>query len=156
MHAIIKYRSELNKRKELLENDAELLQYFRQQLARDNFLAPDMKKGRQLKKSELAELLKYFNKPELCQKVQSIKFPAFFNIHLDQHEILVNGEDESARKRVKLSELDSKKSKIRFNVMLSDLKEKWIESNFELSEKQLLETINQNLISKYTIVKPNM
>jgi hypothetical protein len=152
MQAVIKYRNVLRKRKDLLKNKEELLKYFRQELARENFLAPSLKKGRQLRKIELIELLNYLDKPEVSENVQSIRVPSFYNLRLDQHEILLD-KDEPPAKRMKLGELDSKKSKIRFNAMLSDLKEKWIESNFELTEKQLLDSINKDSISKYLLQK---
>jgi hypothetical protein len=157
MLTIIKYRDLLLKSKVgLLENKEELIKYFRQEMTRScsfSSVSVGKQKSRSLRDYELVELLKYLNRVEYKNDVESIRVPAFYPLKPADFEITVSGGVDNEQKRITLSEYDANVNKIRFSLLLNELKEKWIDSNFELSASELMATINEQTISKYVVSK---
>lgn len=130
-----------------LKNDHEILEFFNRELARSRSNI-----DRPLKKSEASEIAIYCNKAYLIKKISELRYPQF--------KITVNTE---ALKSVKFQEFETGETlsfadlvsqrRIRVNHLLSDLKEKWIDSNFALSEAQLVKSLEEKGLNSYVKLK---
>ena len=106
-----------------------------------------------LKKSakieECIEFLKYLNRPDLIEQVKDIQIP---KLRLNQaiiisHEIF----DEKSNRSIQIGEYISlNKLKIKFGPLLYDLRMIWINSNFTLTQEDLLKKIDKSFLENYS------
>lgn len=141
MLAIMKYEKMLRD-----EQDQEKIVEF----LTKQFVYPKAILDRPLRKDEAIEIMKYLNKPELLERISQIKVPEFSLNYKDLNEHKMFDEDSNSFFRL---EDYSKLRKIRFNFLLNDLKNKWIDSNFKLTNQELLKLIDLKYLQEYIKTK---
>jgi hypothetical protein len=128
-----------------LNDDAKILKALKRE-----FVNPKANKEKPLRKSESIELIKLLDRVHLIEVINNMVVPVLkINAgSLREHEI----KDPQTKQLIKLDDLNNK-SPVAFNQMLYDLKMNWIESDFKLSNEQLLSKINEETIQNYFIKK---
>jgi hypothetical protein len=134
MHAIKKYETSVTSD----QSDEWVLDYFRREMANPNAI-----KNRPLKTKECIEVVKYLNRLDLIAKLEAIRVPKFeLNIlDLEKHQQKIQP-TQSLDKNLKF--------KLNFGLMLKDLRLKWIDSDFTLTNEDLLKSIDEKSLQKYT------
>lgn len=147
MCTIIKYKQVFKERPDLIDNKEECMRYFRRELARDQFTEL-MRKKRPVRKHDLIELVKYMNKLEYTHDIENLTWPKFEldAATLAQHTL--RGSNETVHEMI-----TRKKQKLSVNRLLGDLKKQWIDSNFEMSQEQLLSSLDEGVINNYLNTK---
>ena len=140
MHAILKYENKLRN-----ERDPERLVMF---------LTQEMSRRRAVLDSPLEleaaiEALKFIYRLDMIEKVRQTHRPAFKVSFLDlnNHLMFVS----QLKTKISLEEYAKKFDQIRFKEILSDLKTKWIDSEFKLTKEELLNLIDENYLIKFLI-----
>ena len=141
---IIKYRDALKNNAQISKTKAELFKFITNELCREDYIT---KKHKPLKKYHFLELMKYLDMARYCADIKEIKVPKF---NLDINKLRgYKYFDSKANDKVLLNDLNMK-HKLRFNHMINDLRSKWIDSNYELTDEELLDSfINENSIRNY-------
>jgi hypothetical protein len=147
IYAIVKYQKIIDDNKDFLNKKELVLE----RLKRD-FISSKGNKQRPLKKTEAIEMMKYFDRSDYISDIENMILPEFSITHqtILTHKIF----DESLNKEITIEEYDPAKKKLRLGYIFKDLKEKWIESDFKLTNKQLLSMINMQTLMNY--FKPNL
>lgn len=123
------------------ENDKKALEFLLKQ-----FALPKSVYDRPLRKSEAIELMKYLDRKDLIDTIQNLTIPVFtINLKIINELKIFDSE----RKLMVSFENFSKNKKIRLSALLLDLKLKWIDSNFKMSDEDILGLVNEDYVLKF-------
>lgn len=123
------------------ENDKKALEYLLKQ-----FVLPKSVHDRPLRKIEAIELMKYLNRTDLIDTIKNFKIPQFQINYKTICEIKIFDSDK--QEMVTLEQY-SKTKKIRISALLTDLKIKWVNSNFEMTNHDILSQINESYVQSF-------
>ncbi|CAF0827092.1 unnamed protein product [Brachionus calyciflorus] len=139
MLAIKKYENVLDS----FNTVEEIIEFFTKQ-----FLIPKSSKEKSLRKEQIVELMKYLDRMDLADQILALELPNFpLNFkNINQHKIF----DSNKQKLVTMEDY-SKEYKIRLNHLISELKHKWIDSNFSLTQQDLLNLIDEKLLKEKSL-----
>ena len=136
--ALNKYESCL---KSLNDNDDKILEFLRKQIYQEK-----MNKDCGLKLNDAIELVKYTDKIHLIDKINRFEFPKF---QISAHDILNHKIlDDKTNQMISVEDY-CKGSLLRVNYILNNIRNRWIESNFSISFKDLLNEIDIIYLSKF-------
>lgn len=123
------------------KNDKKALEYLLKQ-----FVLPKSVHDRPLRKVEAVELMKYLDRTELIDIINNLKIPQF---QINFRTISEKKIFDSNKQEMVTLEQYAKKNKIRISALLTDLKLKWINSNFEMTDQEILSLINENYVQNF-------
>jgi hypothetical protein len=127
------------------KNNKDLIEYFKREFCRSKSNV-----DRSLRKIEAIEILKYCDKFELIEKIENIKLPIF---SINSNSILNHRfYDNESKKIVSVNDMFAKK-KLRINKILFNLKEEWIDSNFTITDENLLQKVDNFFLENYVVIK---
>lgn len=120
-----------------------------------HFLKQEMSRKRallnsfHLERDVAAELLKFAGLANLAETVRQLRLPVFnlTFLQISTHAVLV----AQTQTRMSLEEYSRNVRKIRFQALLDALKEKWIDSGFQLSADELLSCVDEQFLLGYSI-----
>jgi len=138
LNALSKFEKPLSE----LTSKEDILQYLLKQ-----FLYTKSNKDKSLRKHEAIELLKYLDKGHLIQAVNDLTLPVFklTTVNLLNHQVF----DETTNSLIRIEEIKDILKKYKLNLILNDLKSKWIESEFKLTETELLNMVDMKYLQKF-------
>lgn len=137
MHAIWKYKNKFQK-----EASDKLLSFIKQEMVRPNAVLKSS-----LDKNDVIEILKYVDRVDLIDQVKRISLPLFMIKHDDLSSHVIKVED--LNKTMSLSQYTKEINGIKFNSILTDLKIKWIDSDFKMSKGELLNIVNETYLKDF-------
>lgn len=137
MHAIWKYKNKFRQ-----EDSDKLLSFIKQEMVRPNAVLKSP-----LDKNDVIEILKYVDRVDLIDQAKRISLPLFMIKHDDllNHVVKV----EHLNKPMSLNHYTKEINGIKFNSILTDLKIKWIDSDFKMSKGELLNIINETYLKDF-------
>lgn len=137
MHAIWKYKNKFRE-----EDSDKLLSFIKQEMVRPNAVLKSP-----LDKNDVIEILKYVDRVDLIDQAKRISLPLFMVKHddLSNHMVKV----EHINKTMNLNQYTKEINGIKFNSILTDLKIKWIDSDFKISKGELLNIVNENYLKDF-------
>ena len=137
MHAIWKYKNKFRE-----EDSDKLLSFIKQEMVRPNAVLKSS-----LDKNDVIEILKYVDRVDLIDQAKRISLPLFMVKHddLSNHMVKV----EHINKTMNLNQYTKEINGIKFNSILTDLKIKWIDSDFKISKGELLNIVNENYLKDF-------
>lgn len=137
MHAIWKYKNKFRE-----EDSDKLLSLIKQEMVRPNAVLKSP-----LDKNDVIEILKYVDRVDLIDQAKRISLPLFMVKHddLSNHVVKV----EHINKTMSLNQYTKEINGIKFNSILTDLKIKWIDSDFKISKGELLNIVNENYLKDF-------
>ncbi|RMZ95381.1 CCA tRNA nucleotidyltransferase mitochondrial [Brachionus plicatilis] len=107
------------------------------------FVLPKSVHDRPLRKTEAFELMKYLDRIEMIETIKKLKIPEFkINYKMINEQKIF----DSSNQEMITVEKYSKTKKIRLSAMLLDLKLRWINSNFAMSEDDILGVVDESYI----------
>lgn len=137
MHAIWKYKNKFQK-----EASDKLLSFIKKEMVRPNAVLKSS-----LDKNDVIEILKYVDRVDLIDQVKRISLPLFMIKHDDLSSHVIKVED--LNKTMSLSQYTKEINGIKFNSILTDLKIKWIDSDFKMSKGELLNIVNETYLKDF-------
>lgn len=137
MHAIWKYKNKFRE-----EDSDKLLSFIKQEMVRPNAVLKSP-----LDKNDVIEILKYVDRVDLIDQAKRISLPLFMIKHddLSNHMVKV----EHINKTMSLNQYTKEINGIKFNSILTDLKIKWIDSDFKMSKEELLNIVNETYLKDF-------
>jgi hypothetical protein len=137
MHAIWKYKNKFRE-----EDSDKLLSFIKQEMVRPNAVLKSP-----LDKNDVIEILKYVDRVDLIDQAKRISLPLFMIKHddLSNHMVKV----EHINKTMSLNQYTKEINGIKFNSILTDLKIKWIDSDFKISKEELLNIVNETYLKDF-------
>ena len=141
LEALNKYVPIIN---EMSNDNDEMIEFLRRELTR-----PKSNLYRQLRINEAIEIAKYCNKSNMIERIKQIQVPVFYLNSAD----LLNCEyyDEDSRQTKTFSQYYGSK-KVRVNALLNELKLLWVNSNFHLTQAELMKSVNNQFLEKFVII----
>lgn len=139
LYALDKYVPIVNS----MESEEEILVFLNKEFVRGRSNV-----DRSLKKVEAFEIVKYCKRSNLIEKIREMIFPRFeLNANSKElHGLMIL--DPFRNEKLGFVDLVNAR-KLRANRMVSDLREKWIDSDFSMSRQELVNSLDEATLSSY-------